>query len=483
MDEIELEIGGVPYLLVPHPENLLVAASFTASTREDFVLATIIAVPPGTTYNEQSLNDTLQNRLGNDDVCQPAFLRYLCIYLIEAVTVESHHQISLRSIGVDKISTQICDVESLPASRPYVFSMGRAWRPWSMYDHFAQTMIFTCCPSGSLGGRWHSSCLPIEIVLHKVRAATSRRHPVRYQGHVRHPRSKTSVGSRSYADYHSSAVRTANRIQRLIDMGTVLIGKTKLATMVILYGAAAMYNRDIRALGEILRSWLQVSAEQGRSSLTETSFEAILVPTEAGASTTSMRIRFRGRSYQGAGSQYEKRLKKLPISNGGMRWRLRDLIRPSAFTRDSCGDSGRVKRYTQQDRDRLMERLLLYKLWVLTKIFPLIREDSLGAATVVPFDNGGSTYRDQMPCDKELFAGLGTKNISPIIGGPEVTVIPGEMPHHSGISDREGKMPFAVSITGSPGFDLELCDLAAAAMQHAQPSLRLATGRSISAAK
>ena len=45
--------------------------------------------------------------------------------------------------------------------------------------------------------------------------------------------SKTSLGSRAYAEYHAPATETASCIQRLVDLGAVLIGETKLATMVI----------------------------------------------------------------------------------------------------------------------------------------------------------------------------------------------------------------------------------------------------------
>lgn len=97
----------------------LAAAGWTTPRDEDLVLATLISVPPGSTFRAQFLHNFLRSRLANDDVWQPSFLRDLFVGSTEAVTLEPDLLSAMRSLGVDKIHSQVCDAEFLPLSGPY----------------------------------------------------------------------------------------------------------------------------------------------------------------------------------------------------------------------------------------------------------------------------------------------------------------------------------------------------------------------------
>lgn len=44
-----------------------------------------------------------------------------------------------------------------------------------------------------------------------------------------------------------------------------------------------------------------------------------------------------------------------------------------------------------------MERLLLYKAWLLEKMFDTSAENSTGAVIVIPVESGAPMYRDDIP--------------------------------------------------------------------------------------
>ena len=96
-----------------------------------------------------------------------------------------------------------------------------------------------------------------------------------------------------------------------------------------------------------------------------------------------------------------------------------------------------------------MERLLIYKAWVLDRVFRI--HDGGGVLVVLPIENGRPSDRDATPPPFDLLGGFSPLYLSPIAGTPELTAPVGEISYFSRISDREEPMPISVSVVSSPG--------------------------------
>jgi hypothetical protein len=60
-------------------------------------------------------------------------------------------------------------------------------------------------------------------------------------------------------------------------------------------------------------------------------------------------------------------------------------------------NKGIHKKYTKTQRDDLFARLLVYKKWLLQKIFKVAESDDIGAILVLPIEHGKPNYRDDIP--------------------------------------------------------------------------------------
>lgn len=154
-----------------------------------------------------------------------------------------------------------------------------------------------------------------------------------------------------------------------------------------------------------------------------------------------------------------------------------------------------AKNVTGEQRDELMERLHIYKAWVLDRIFKV--HDGGGVLVVLPTENGRPNYRYATPLPFGLLSGFSPLYLSPIAGKPEVTAPVGEISYLSRISDREEPMPISVSVVSSPGksllhvhstikwlidvsgTDYHLIDTIISAMKQGNRPLKVSTGRSI----
>jgi hypothetical protein len=108
-----------------------------------------------------------------------------------------------------------------------------------------------------------------------------------------------------------------------------------------------------------------------------------------------------------------------------------------------------AKNVTDKQRDELLERLHMYKPWVLDHISQA--NSGGGALVVLLIENGEPNYRDAVPPPFSLLSGFSPLYLSPIAGTPEVTAPVGEISYYFRISERTGPMPISVSVVSSPG--------------------------------
>ncbi|RHZ68074.1 hypothetical protein CDV55_107783 [Aspergillus turcosus] len=157
-------------------------------------------------------------------------------------------------------------------------------------------------------------------------------------------------------------------------------------------------------------------------------------------------------------NQYKEKYGKPPFVHRALHWQW---------------DVG--KKISQEERDECWRRSELYREWLLNRVFRAHDEDSL-AVMILPIEAGKPNYRDSEPPPNGLLSGYAALNMSPMTRSPEVTAPVGDIPYHSIVTEREERLPVAVSLIGPPGTDLLLVDLVEKGMKGAGLPTEVKTG-------
>ncbi|CRL26357.1 Amidase [Penicillium camemberti] len=98
---------------------------------------------------------------------------------------------------------------------------------------------------------------------------------------------------------------------------------------------------------------------------------------------------------------------------------------------------------------------------------------------ILPIEAGKPSYRDAELLPNGLLSGYAALNMSPITRAPEVTAPIGDIAYDSIVTEREERLPVAVSVIGPPGTDLILVDLVEKGMKGAGLTCEVKTGSSM----
>lgn len=198
---------------------------------------TVISCPPDTPCTPDFLT-SFRAILDKDDVWTSSYLQRVVIY--SAQTLDPAVRSLLSSWNVT--TYKHINTTASPPSGPYVLALSRTWQPWRVYLDSSQTMMLTFRPAPAGVHEEYSSAhttggtsvlVPSRAYFSPTpsRPLSGLRFAVKDMFDVAHH--PTSCGSRAYAELSGPATRTAPCIQRLLDLGAILVGKLKLATFVI----------------------------------------------------------------------------------------------------------------------------------------------------------------------------------------------------------------------------------------------------------
>ena len=197
------------------------------------------------------IEDFYRSLLNDDDVWQLAFFETVVIVGPDMdKTINQQVNDTLNALGARHILREQCDADSLPPPGPYVAGLGRIWQPWRIYDDFANALMVTFAPhkgeerGSDVPRSWsmYDACydtggtraiVPSRAYFTKTenRPLAGLRFVVKDCYDIKG--FKSSLGSRAWLEYHEPATETAACVQRLVDLGAVLIGKAKLAHWII----------------------------------------------------------------------------------------------------------------------------------------------------------------------------------------------------------------------------------------------------------
>lgn len=119
------------------------------------------------------------------------------------------------------------------------------------------------------------------------------------------------------------------------------------------------------------------------------------------------------------------------------------------------------KEISQVDHDEGMKRLDVFKRWFLETVMEQGRKNTI---VVIPIEDMAPRYRDRATTNFNP-VGVPMLFLSPIIGGPELTIPIGTVSFESEVTKRTEHMPVAVSLLTEPNADLLLIDWATKMLQ------------------
>jgi len=135
-----------------------------------------------------------------------------------------------------------------------------------------------------------------------------------------------------------------------------------------------------------------------------------------------------------------------------------------------------AKTVTREENEDAVARLDTYRDWLLSEVFQADRYETL---MILPVSDVATNYRDRKtepPSKQNAFDAL---YISPTIEAPEIVVPIAEFLYESRVSEREEKLPIAISVVGNPGTDLALVALMRDFLKASNRPMRVSTGSSM----
>lgn len=128
---------------------------------------------------------------------------------------------------------------------------------------------------------------------------------------------------------------------------------------------------------------------------------------------------------------------------------------------------------TQEERNEACKRLDVYKKWFLEQV---AKEHETDAIVIIPIEEISPRYRDDPPLKPFNPVGVPNLFLSPILGGPELTIPIGYSAFESKVTGKTGNLPVAISLLACPGRDLELFDIALGTLKQAGRPLAVKAG-------
>ena len=107
-----------------------------------------------------------------------------------------------------------------------------------------------------------------------------------------------------------------------------------------------------------------------------------------------------------------------------------------------------------------------------------MKRDQQTTIVLLPIESISPRYRDSATTDF-VPVGVPMLFLSPILGGPELTVPIGVAPYHSKISARLEHLPVAVSLLASPGTDLDLIAWTASFLRTSRRRMEVRAGNEL----
>ncbi|CAK7229734.1 hypothetical protein SCUCBS95973_007328 [Sporothrix curviconia] len=136
------------------------------------------------------------------------------------------------------------------------------------------------------------------------------------------------------------------------------------------------------------------------------------------------------------------------------------------------------KTISQEQRDALWRRSEIYRAWLgSSSVFDVDAAPDVLTVMALPIESGQPSYRDApVPSYLPLLSGYAALNMSPMMRAPEVTAPIGDIPYMSTVTQREERLPVAVSLIGPPGADLLLVDIVEKGMKAGHIPTQVKTG-------
>ncbi|TGO51362.1 hypothetical protein BOTNAR_0359g00120 [Botryotinia narcissicola] len=245
--EVIVTINSLQYLLVDcKPQSFLNLHSDLEKTSA-FV---VVSVNSGDKIDEKKLQEFRSIYLDPDDIFQPAFLNQIVFLGAEENEIDLQPSaLSLFAKWNTKeryfVSSQNRKDDIAPG--PYILYRGRIYEPWRVYNDETLSMMISFKPMGGYEKTEMLAELDNTFTANKVRMVVpSRSYSVVKSSDK--PLSgvriavkdifdikgfRTSLCNRAWTEYHAPKSETALSVQRLQDLGAVIVGKTRLNAMLV----------------------------------------------------------------------------------------------------------------------------------------------------------------------------------------------------------------------------------------------------------
>ncbi|KAL6412673.1 amidase [Ilyonectria robusta] len=313
---------------------------------------------------------------------------------------------------------------------------------------------------------------------------------------------KTTLSCRSWERLYFPKDTTAAAVQRLLDLGAIVVGKTKLsqfaevesptadwvdtarlipARMIGLMSASGPIRegasgklplskayshsvqvgmlcpwkaaldtigflcRDVDVLHEVATAWLGDNNEPNISNLTKIT---VLSDFEYGPGLAKRVF-----------DNFVSRLEEVTHVQGTKmsiidNWKQKS---PSCDGKGLIEYIGKAEESTADGQNAALQRKEMFKKWFLDSVLSVEAPNELTAITVAPISDEEPKYRDDYKQGPWMGGnGFHRNFVSPLTGCPEVVVPIGQIPYQSRVTKRQEFLPIVVAILGPPEMALNI---------------------------
>ncbi|KAF1975926.1 hypothetical protein BU23DRAFT_456849, partial [Bimuria novae-zelandiae CBS 107.79] len=443
-------------------------------------------IMPGEHVTKAALGSYLQRCEEIDDVYSDAFLEHIVFYGAreEEVSIDEDAKEFLNSsqFGTRSFVEKNGKQDELP-SGPYVVGRGKTWQPWRAHHdtHSAMTLSLKPTKIATTQYTTQNPLIPPKLTtpssLHHsfllMNNPTTALVPSRCTSHPTPQQplhgllilvkdifavasTKTTLCNRAWTALYppapSTAPSTAPCIQTLLNIGAILLGKTKLNAMIV-------REETMECVDESAPWNPQGDGYQSCSGSSSGSAAAVGAYTWVDFAVGS------DNAWENSGPQSveEDDLSEYLKEAGTLPYYCDSYDQLASFRDDYCVKFGKApfvhrtlrwrweiaQTVTPAQHSELLRRLDLYKSWLLTTLFRIDRDGN--PIVALPIEDGTPTYRDADPPPFTLLSGYSPLDLSPIAGMPEVTAPVGEITYFSEVTQWEEPLPTAVLVAGKPG--------------------------------
>ena len=224
-------------------------------------------------------------------------------------------------------------------------------------------------------------------------------------------------------------------------------------------------NRDQLELIEKFTSDLEASFRVERRTVSFDALWSNSPPAEANCQSLQEHMRYACRnsffhddyhSFHQFREDYFRHYSKTPYVSPPVRWQWE---RSAEITRD--------------ERDEAVARLEVYRDWFSQEV---MQADTHLTVVIIPIENISPRYRDDAT-SRFWPTGVPMLFLSPILGGPELTVPIGQVPFDSKVTHEREYLPVGISLLAMPGQDMELFELAQKCLEEAGRATKVYAGK------